>query len=279
MTKRLLEDSLGKNKDLNTDEFVRALLQYRNIPDKNCKLSPAEVLFGHTLRDSMPQLNKNVTIFESDQIHNQWHQAWSAKEEAIQSRLVRYCEEFGPKSKELPALREGDNVFVQNQDRSIARPTKWDRQGRVIAAKGNNQYLVKIDGSGRLTLRNRRFLKKFQLRSDVAPPEPVIPRSADVAPPEPVIPRSAAPSQTSHEGELMHQKVANGSDEHVGIVPESSPIPDQSPSDYSLPVPLTAPAPPQDRSPALVLRKSTRSREQRKLYDASTGGYVEPSSK
>ena len=56
-------------------------------------------------------------------------------------------------------------VLIQNQDKSSGRPNKWDRQGKIIATKPNDQYLIRVDGSGRLTLRNRRFLRKYSLRS------------------------------------------------------------------------------------------------------------------
>ena len=81
MTKRLLEDNIGADGNIHTDKVIRALLQQRNTPDRDCKLSPAEVLFGHPLRDAMPKLDKSVMVFESGQIHNQWHQAWAAKED------------------------------------------------------------------------------------------------------------------------------------------------------------------------------------------------------
>ena len=165
LTKRLLEDNIGPNGTLNTDKVVRALLQQRNTPDKDCQLSPAEVIFGRTLPDTMPKLDKSVPIFESSRLHNQWHQAWSAKEQAIRSRLFRSCESLEERSRDLPALREGDLVLIQNQDKSSGRPNKWDRQGKIIAAKPNDQYLIRVDGSGRLTLRNRRFLRKYSLRS------------------------------------------------------------------------------------------------------------------
>ena len=40
-------------------------------------------------------------------------------------------------------------------------PTKWDRSGIVVESLGNDQYKIKVDGSGRLTLRNRRFLRAY----------------------------------------------------------------------------------------------------------------------
>ena len=167
ITKRLLEGNMAENGSLDTDNMVRALLQQRNTPDRDCKLSPAEVLFGRRLRDTLPQLSKSVQIFDSDQLHNQWHQAWAAKEEAIRTRLVRSCEQLETGCKELPSLREGDSVFIQNQDKATGRPNKWDRQGTIIASKDHDQYLVKVHGSGRITLRNRRFLRKFQIRPQI----------------------------------------------------------------------------------------------------------------
>ena len=119
------------------------------------------MLLGRQLRDTLPQLDKSLMIFENDQIRTQWHQAWSAKEDAIRVRLMRTCENLEPKSRELTPLKEGDRVLVQNQVKSSGRPNKWDRQGIIVASKNNDQYLVKVDGTGRLTLRNRRFLRRF----------------------------------------------------------------------------------------------------------------------
>ena len=99
--KRLLEDNISIDGSLNNDNIVRALLQQRNTPDRTCKLSPAEILFGKTLRDTMPQLKKSVIIHDSDQIHSQWHQAWLAKEEAIRYRMLTSCEELERGSREL----------------------------------------------------------------------------------------------------------------------------------------------------------------------------------
>ena len=70
---RLLKDNMAENGSLNNDKMVRALLQQCNRLDCDCKLSPAEVLFGRGLRDSIPQLSRSVPIFQSDRIHNQWN--------------------------------------------------------------------------------------------------------------------------------------------------------------------------------------------------------------
>ena len=57
------------------------------------------------------------------------------------------------------ATLRANRVYVQNQ--RGPHPNKWDRSGVVVDVGDNEQYLVKIDGSGRLTLRNRRFLRQF----------------------------------------------------------------------------------------------------------------------
>ena len=38
---------------------------------------------------------------------------------------------------------------------------KWGRTGIVVEAMAFKQYRIKLDGSGRITLRNRRHLRKF----------------------------------------------------------------------------------------------------------------------
>ena len=57
----------------------------------------------------------------------------------------------------------GNRVFVQNQ--SGPHPNNWDKSGVVVECKNFDQYLVKIDGRGRVTSRNRRFLRHYTLPS------------------------------------------------------------------------------------------------------------------
>ena len=63
-------------------------------------------------------------------------------------------------SKQLKPLQVGDLVRIQNQFRP--HPLKWDRTGVIVEVKQHDQYVVKIDGSSRSTLRNRKFLRRYE---------------------------------------------------------------------------------------------------------------------
>ena len=94
ITKRILQGNMGPNGYLNNDNFVRALLQLGNTPDRDCGLSSAEVLFGRRLKDSMPRLEKSVPIFRSSQIHSTWKLNWNTIERDIRSRLIKTCKKL-----------------------------------------------------------------------------------------------------------------------------------------------------------------------------------------
>ena len=47
---------------------------------------------------------------------------------------------------------------VRVQDQAGDSPKRWRKTGVVVEVKDHDQYMVRIHGSGRLTLRNRRFL-------------------------------------------------------------------------------------------------------------------------
>ena len=53
-------------------------------------------------------------------------------------------------------------TLVQIQNQKGQDPLRWDKSGVVVENLGNHQYTVRMDGSGRVTLRNRKFLRKIR---------------------------------------------------------------------------------------------------------------------
>ena len=79
------------------------------------------------------------------------------------------------------------NVFVQNQVRP--NPKWWDRTGTVIECKDYDQYVIKVDGTGHSTTRNRKFLRMLSLIHRRLPnsPLPMEPTSGSNAPVLPLV--------------------------------------------------------------------------------------------
>ena len=105
--KRLLMDNISSTGKLDTDGMVRALLTYRNTPATECKLSPAQILLGRPLRDTLPYISKDVMLFNNPEVHPQWKEAWKAKKDALKARYIKTLEMFLPddlhvKSPEIP---------------------------------------------------------------------------------------------------------------------------------------------------------------------------------
>ena len=132
---------------LNTDKVARALLAYRNTPQQGIHLSPAVMLFGHPLRDHLPNQERKLRI--------EWQQIADAREIALAKKhLVSLPSHAkGP----LKPLEVGQAVQIQNQRGN--RPGKWHNTGVVAEVHPHRQYSVVIDGSRRKTLRNRRFVR------------------------------------------------------------------------------------------------------------------------
>ena len=52
---------------------------------------------------------------------------------------------------------------MQIQNQRGNNPRRRNKSGKVVEKLDHDQYLIKVDGGGRITRRNRRFLKKIIL--------------------------------------------------------------------------------------------------------------------
>ena len=163
--KRLLRNNTGSDGSLDTSKVAKALLQYRNTPIAGIGMSPAYMLFGRQLRDSLPcspMTWEPVTMSYHEKYGPRsqvWRDIQEAREIAHARKQAKVIERFDVNTKPLTPLSVGDSVSIQN--RSGTNPLRWDRTGEVVERLEHRQYLVKADGSGRTLLRNRYHLRKI----------------------------------------------------------------------------------------------------------------------
>ena len=132
------------------DMMTRAIMMHRNTPNRETKISPAEMLFGIKLRDHLPNKFRPLRkewrqIQKSVELHN------AAKNQQM--------EESSNSRRTLLPLDLGDRVSIQNQHGN--KPRLWSNTGTIVEVLPDRQYRLLIDGSRRLTLRNRKFLRKI----------------------------------------------------------------------------------------------------------------------
>ena len=184
--KRLLSDNIDASGNLDTDVFTQAILQFRNTPDPANNMSPAQVIFGRPLRDALPFLPTSQ-IHVNPHIRPVWKDLWNKREETLHTRFVKQVEALKTRSKDLLPLHVGDCCRIQNQHGRF--PKKWDKTGHVVQVNGHDQYMIKVDGTGRITLRNRKFLRRIEpFMCNKAAPLPTPPCPSDVVeypPPSP----------------------------------------------------------------------------------------------
>ena len=179
----------------------------------------------------------SIEKFSNPHIRPLWRQAWAAKEEALRTRITRTTESLNAHSRPLRPLTLGERVFLQNQQGP--NPTKWDRSGVVVESAGHDQYRVKVDGSGRITLRNRRFLRAYtpatpSIRSQQPTASQLPTSSADQYPnvvqaPAPLSPLTPArPTQVNSpnlDAQSRDLQLPTSPDEDSSMPPTPPPLP------------------------------------------------------
>jgi len=259
--KRLLMSNTGPTGSLDHDRFLCAMLQLRNTPDPDCNLSPAQIIFGRPLRDSLAFVNR-LEKYTNPNIRPLWRHAWAAKEDALRARMTRTTESLKAHSRALRPLSIGEHVFLQNQQGS--NPTKWDRSGVVMESPGHDQYRVKVDGSGRLTLRNRRFLRAYtQATPSITPRQQTASDPSDSsAGQRTTSPPTAAAPDCLPEEEPQEPQAPSGPPRHTADAP-----------------PIQLPSAGSDTTPPQILPhhppRPQRARRPPKRYEPETGQWLE----
>ena len=119
-------------------------------PPQQTRISLAVALFGRPIRGHLPLADLHL--------QKEWKEIAEKREEALtKPHVIRNADEL--RTKHIPPLNFGDPVQIQNQ--TGIRPTKWNNTGFVTEVLPHRQYRVVLDGSRRVILRNRRFLKKI----------------------------------------------------------------------------------------------------------------------
>ena len=130
--------------DITSTAFQQGLLELRNMPDASGR-SPAQIVFGHSLRSTVPA---HHTSFATE---------WSTASDQIDQRAADLRDAaistYNRSSKPLGPLQLGATIRVQDPQTKL-----WDKIATVISIGQHRTYRVRL-ASGRVLWRNRRFLR------------------------------------------------------------------------------------------------------------------------
>ena len=149
--KRILRENVGGAGTVATERVVLAFLQYHNTPLRDGGKSPAQLLLGRQLRSGIPVPSDELRISQH------WTDHLETREREM-ARRGKALQDASETSRTLQKLSVGQVVRIQD-----AVTKRWDRTGVVTRLlRPIRQYTVRLDGSGRLVIRNRKFLRPMQ---------------------------------------------------------------------------------------------------------------------
>ena len=155
-------------RSINWDILSRSLLQYRNTPCRKDGLSPAQKLFGHPVQDTLPAHRRSFAP--------EWQRSIEAAEITSTQERERAQASYNQHAYSLPDLEIGNRVALQNNTSKM-----WDIYGTITATGPYRRYFIKTH-SGRVLVRNRRFIRKRSPISLEGPPSGSLQTPANSAP-------------------------------------------------------------------------------------------------
>ena len=154
---------------------------------------------------------------------------------------MRAHERWSEHTKRLHPLHVGDHVRIQNQIGNF--PKRWDKTGTVIEVRQFDQYAIKVHGSGRVTLRNCKFLHRYLPVITPAKPTSILDDLRCPIPPQIIEnpPSQDPPSLTDTPPSPLATMPPSPNETH--------PVPDDSPAPLAQPPgPIS---PPTDHTPSV----------------------------
>ena len=149
--KRIIIGNMGPQGSLDNDGAARVVLQYRNTPIQNIGLSPAQLLLHRRLHDFVPS---HPILYKP---HAEWIAAPRNREKSLSQHNAQLIEKYNRTAHTLRPLLKGQIESIQCTNNG-----QWSTTVQIIETLPHNQYRIRVDGSGRITLRNRRFLRKLE---------------------------------------------------------------------------------------------------------------------
>lgn len=210
--RRILADNTDSYGRLCHDRAARPLLTHGNTPVQDLDMSPAMMLYGRVIKDHLPVLRDKY------QVRKQWTEIGKLREVAMAKRHMRNEQYYNQHCRPLRELQVGDYVQIQNQDGN--HPRRWTKTGRIVETQGYRQYQVRVDGSNRVTLRNRRFLHRIHpvvdgprnIRQEIPNP-PINVETPQAQPPEEAMEveqHADTESPSEHEEEMEVEDTTGG---------------------------------------------------------------------
>ena len=127
-------------------------MQHRNTPLADLMLSPAQILLHRQLRDKVPTHPKHLRL------HKKWIMAAKQRELLLNTTKQASLKRYNKVSRKLDPLNLQTKVLILSNNKN----PRWNRSGRVVMKLPFRKYRIKLDGSGRVIDRNRRFLRPYE---------------------------------------------------------------------------------------------------------------------
>lgn len=207
-------------------------------------------LFGHQIRDFLPLTRESYK--PSPQWMNKLREREEKQSRSKESLRLKWSEH----TRHQKQLKVGDLVSIQNLLGN--KPLRWERTGQVVEVRQFDQYGVKVDGTGRVTYRNRKHLRLIGHQSVQEKPRSSQSRAPLEHIPAPIT-RVPPPTPSSPPKTTGTPPIFRTESRAIPSMPATTTV--------TTPTPLTG-SPPTPRLPETPLRGSVTSAPRRALMES-----------